>query len=158
MSDSWEPSVCARMNYLYYIYVYLVNNGRIAICCDYNFTARVQRYHSNGLQEIVASIHFVKLRQFLCKTPWIRTYTSTVMGPGGTTGMHPSQMGPNSFVFAYISAEKCMRRRLAPPTELVPPPPSGKSWIRHCSRSFPGLQSHAMPTELPVIRYEQLFD
>ena len=38
--------------------------------------------------------------------------------------------GSISFVFAYVFAEKCMRRRSAPPNGSALP--NGKSWIRHC--------------------------
>ena len=55
---------------------------------------------------------------------------------GGSEGGGASQasfppMGPNSFLFAYIFAEKCPCWR---PTPLLkgPHPTYGKSWIRHC--------------------------
>ena len=39
--------------------------------------------------------------------------------------------GPNSFIFAYIFAEKCPHWGSMPPL-MGPHPPYGKSWIRHC--------------------------
>ena len=34
-------------------------------------------------------------------------------------------MGPNSFVFAYIFTEKCLRRRSTPPLTSARPTPTG---------------------------------
>ena len=43
---------------------------------------------------------------------------------GGTTGTHPPpSTGSNSFIFAYVFAKKCPRRRSAPPQRLSVPPP-----------------------------------
>ena len=60
--------------------------------------------------------------------------SSALADPGGALPAHapPPPTGSISFVFTYVFAKKCMRRRLAPP----PPqtgwrPPNGKSWIRH---------------------------
>ena len=50
---------------------------------------------------------------------------------GGHCGACPPPTGSISFIFAYIFAEKCTRRRLVPPNGSAPPP-NGKSWIRHC--------------------------
>ena len=47
---------------------------------------------------------------------------TTVADPGGATGTPP--MGPNSFIFAYVSAKKCPCWRSVPP--------HGKSWICSC--------------------------
>ena len=48
---------------------------------------------------------------------------------GGSRGAYRVQAphtGPNSFIFAYIFAKKHPHQR------STPPPPYGKSWIRHC--------------------------
>ena len=51
---------------------------------------------------------------------------------GGAAARAPP-IGSISFVFTYVFAEKCVRRRLAPHQRVGnPPPPNGKSWIRHC--------------------------
>ena len=50
---------------------------------------------------------------------------------GGAVARAPPT-GSISFIFAYVFAEKCTHRRLAPPTGRRPP--NGKSWIRHCFR------------------------
>ena len=41
--------------------------------------------------------------------------TISVADPGDAAGGHPATMGPNSFVFAYVSTEKHPRQKLAPP-------------------------------------------
>ena len=53
-----------------------------------------------------------------------------VADPGGATGVRPPT-GSISFIFAYVFAEKCMCRRLAPPPPTGRRPPNRKSWIHH---------------------------
>ena len=50
----------------------------------------------------------------------------------GGAASAPPPTGFNSFIFAYIFAEKYPRRRLVPPSNGLATPPNGKSWIRHC--------------------------
>ena len=49
------------------------------------------------------------------------TYTNTLVDLGGHAGHTPSPMGPNSFIFAYIFTEKCLRQRSTPPNGCTPP-------------------------------------
>ena len=48
---------------------------------------------------------------------------------GGATVMCPPPTGSNSFIFAYVFAEKCPHWRLVPPNGSAPP--NRKSWIHH---------------------------
>ena len=64
------------------------------------------------------------------KVVLVRNITSTLADPGGChprVPPPPPPTGSNSFIFAYVFAKKHPRQRLAPP------PPNGKSWIRHRS-------------------------
>ena len=50
----------------------------------------------------------------------------TVADPrGGAASACPPPTGPNSFIFAYISAEKCLHRRSVPPPNGSVPLPMG---------------------------------
>ena len=52
-------------------------------------------------------------------------------GQGGPGHRGPPWIRP--CIFACVFTEKCTRRRLAPP------PPNGKSWIRHCTLYIDGI-------------------
>ena len=58
----------------------------------------------------------------------LETPLESMTDPGGRRWRAPPT-GSISFIFAYVFAEKCTHRRLAPPTGRRPP--NGKSWIRH---------------------------
>ena len=58
----------------------------------------------------------------------------TLADPLGAQGMRAPFSGPNSFIFMQFS-EKNLQNRLAHPLWELAPPPSGKSWIRHCVNS-----------------------
>ena len=60
----------------------------------------------------------------------VNEWIKALVDPGGAASACPPPTGSISFVFAYVFAEKCTRRR------LVPPPPNGKSWIRHWIKVF----------------------
>ena len=58
----------------------------------------------------------------------------TLADPLGAQGMRTPFSGPNSFIFMQFS-EKNLQNRLAHILWELAPPPSGKSWIRHCVNS-----------------------
>ena len=72
--------------------------------------------------------------ELVIRTETVVTVCTTLAGSGGGGGVPGARppMGPNSFIFTYIFAKKCLcRRSTLPPNGSTPP--YGKSWIRHCT-------------------------
>ena len=70
-----------------------------------------------GLGSPVGRVADIRCGMIFCEN-----VCKTMADPGGTAGTRPLQMGPNSFVFACVSAKKCPHRRSAPSNGSAPPP------------------------------------
>ena len=76
-------------------------------------------------------IHFllsVITELYFGKKMYCTKYTSHWRIQGAPPALAPRPpTGSISFIFASVFAKKCTRQR-----SVHPPPPNGKSWIRHC--------------------------
>ena len=74
---------------------------------------------------------------------------------GGREGRTPPPGRPNSFDFMQFSGKFGV---FTPPLEGSRPPPSGKSWIRHCTGTYdapdPALDYIIKPGQANTLRYQ----
>ena len=87
-----------------------------------------------GIYVVVLNLILVKVSYFIVFLPALKEIklrriflNSSIGGSKGAL-----EMGPPLSAMQF-SIKLLLKNRLAsPPLELVPPPPIGKSWIRHC--------------------------